>query len=110
MEIDTANFFLDRQFDCIYSNKVLHHLPIPEFQKSLQLQVRHLKNGGIIIMTLWYGTHREKFYEGLRFVYYTEQEIRKLIPDGLKIEAIERYTEIEQDDSLLVILKGGSET
>lgn len=61
-------------------------------------------------MTLWYGSHREKFYEGLRFVYYTEQEIRKLIPDGLKIEAIERYTEIEQDDSLLVILKGGSET
>ena len=44
------------------------------------------------------------------FMYYTEQEIRKLIPDGLKIEAIERYTEIEQDDSLLVILKGGSET
>lgn len=105
LEVDAANFTLNRQFDCIYFNKVLHHLPIADFQQSLQLQAKHLNDGGIIVMTLWYGAHREEFYEGLRFVYYTEQEIRELIPDGLKIETIECYTEIEQDDSLLVVLK-----
>lgn len=105
LEVDAANFSLDRKFDCIFSNKVLYHLSVPDVQESLRLQVKHLNDGGIIVMTLWYGAHREEFYEGLRFVYYTEQEIRELIPDGLKIETIERYTEMEQDDSLLVVLK-----
>ena len=105
LEVDAANFSLERKFDCIYSNKVLYHLSVHDCQKSLQLQAKHLNDCGIIVMTLWYGTHREEFYEGLRFVYYTESEIRGLIPDGLKIETIERYTEIEQDDSLLIVLK-----
>lgn len=105
LEMDAANFSLDRRFDCIFSNKVLYHLSVPDVQKSLRLQVKHLNDGGIIVMTLWYGDHREEFYEGLRFVYYTEQEIPELIPHGLKIETIERYTEMEQNDSLLVVLK-----
>ena len=105
LEVDAANFFLERKFDCIYSNKVLYHLSVSDFQKSLRLQAKHLNDGGILVMTLWYGAHREELYEGLRFVYYTEQEIRELIPDGLKIETIECYTEMEQNDSLLVVLK-----
>ena len=105
LEVDAANFSLARKFDCIYSNKVLYHLSVTDFQKALRLQAKHLNDGGILVMTLWYGAYREEFYEGLRFVYYTEQEIRKLVPDELKIETIELYTEMEQDDSLLVVLK-----
>ena len=88
-----------------YSCGKIKSISVSDFQKSLRLQAKHLNDGGILVMTLWYGAHREEFYEGLRFVYYTEQEIRELIPDGLKIETIECYTEMEQNDSLLVVLK-----
>lgn len=105
LEGDAANFAFHRQFDCIYSNKVLHHLSVEDFKKSLQLQAEHLKEAGIVFMTLWHGTFREEFYEGLRFMYYTEENIRDLIPKEFRIETIEIYTELEPEDSLLVILR-----
>lgn len=106
LELNAADFSLNPKFDCIYSNKVLYHLSVDEFRKSLQLQAEHLNDDGILIMTMWYGRHREEFYEdGLRFVYYTEKEITEQIPVCLRIETIERYTEDEQDDSLLIVLR-----
>lgn len=106
LEVNAANFSLNKKFDCIYSNKVLYHLSAPEFRRSLQLQAEHLNDHGMIIMTMWYGTHREEFYEDdLRFVYYTEWDIKEQIPDSLEIETIERYTEEEQDDSMWIVLR-----
>lgn len=106
IELDAANFSLDRKFDCIYSNKVLYHLSASEFRQSLQVQSKHLKRNGIIFMTMWYGKYREEIYEDdLRFVYYTELDIKEYIPNNLKIETIERYTETEPNDSLLVVLR-----
>ena len=65
-------------YDCIYSNKVLYHLSVTDFKKSLQIQAEHLNENGIVFMMMGYGTHREEFYEdNLRFVYYIEAEIAK---------------------------------
>lgn len=105
LELNAADFSLNQKFDCIYSNKVLYHLSVDEFRQSLQIQAEHLNKNGIIFMTMWYGTYREEFYEDLRFVYYTEHEIIELLPKELEIEAIERYTEMEENDSLLIVLR-----
>lgn len=105
LEADAANLSLGRKFDCIFSNKVLQHLPAADFQRSLALQAEHLSDGGIVFMTLWYGPYREEFQYGLRFMYYTEQEIRQLIPNAFTLVTAERYTETEPDNSLLVVLR-----
>lgn len=105
IELNAVDFSLNEKFDCIYSNKVLYHLTMEEFRQSLQIQSEHLNKNGILFMTMWYGTYREEFYEDLRFMYYTEDEIIELIPKELEIEVIERYTEMEENDSLLIVLR-----
>lgn len=105
-KINAADFCIDRKFDCIYSNKVLCHLSAAELKQSLKLQAQHLNDKGIVFMTMWYGTYKEKVYgEGLRFTYYTEADIIKTIPANLSVEKMLRYTEEEPDDSLLLVLR-----
>ena len=44
--------------------------------------------------------------EGLRFVYYTEQSLEELFAGtGFGIVELRRYSEMETDDSLLVLLR-----
>lgn len=106
LQLDAADLSLDRQFDCIYSNKVLYHLSTAQLRTSLQTQAEHLHQNGIIFMTMWYGEYREELYkDDLMFTYYTEQDLVKQVPCSLRVEKIERYTEMEQNDSLVLILR-----
>ncbi|MCI5773052.1 MAG: class I SAM-dependent methyltransferase [Erysipelotrichaceae bacterium] len=102
---DARDFKLDEKFDCIYSNKVLYHLNKQEFVVSLSNQAQHLKANGIIFMTLWNGDHREDNYEDLIFTYYRADDIYKLLPTGLSVERMLTYSEMEKDNSLLVVLR-----
>ena len=104
-ELNAADFALEQKFDCIYSNKVLHHLSAAEFPKSLQLQSEHLQPRGIVFMTLWAGEYREEWYDDMRAQYHMESDVECLVPAGLTVETMKRYTEMEHDDSLLVILR-----
>ena len=56
-------------------------------------------------MTLWAGEYREEWYDDMRSQYYMESDVERLVPAGLTLETMKRYTEMEQDDSLLVILR-----
>lgn len=49
LEFDMTDFSIDRKFDCIYSNKVLYHLSAAKLQTSLQIQVCHINQNGIIL-------------------------------------------------------------
>lgn len=103
--LDAREFDLDRSFDCIYSNKVLYHLSAEEMKHSLCVQAEHLNKGGILFFTLWYGNTSEQGEEGLLFTYYTEESLSEVIPDSLAAERIIRYAEMEEGDSLAVILR-----
>ncbi len=107
MVLDAVDININRSFDCIYSNKVLQHLSKDDFLKSLKSQYKHLSKKGIIFATLWAGEYREEFeFEGaLRFVYYEEAILKKLIPKELKIESLLYYSEFEAEDSLIVVLR-----
>lgn len=93
-----------RKFDCIYSNKVLHHLSRDELKKSFQRQIDVLNPNGIVFHSFWKGKKEEE-YHGLRFMYYTAEELMRIIGDGFEPIDVNSYTEMEEQDSLYVILK-----
>lgn len=93
--VDVREMNIEGKFDCIYSNKVLSHLTKEELMKSLNLQAELLNDEGIILMTLNYGEYREEYFEedGLLNSYYNEFNISPLIPDSLRIDLIDSYSE-----------------
>lgn len=109
LQLDATIMNIERTFDCIYSNKVLHHLTKKDFIKSLELQKNNLNDKGIIFMTLWNGEYREEImFDGeIRFTYYLENDIREIVKNDYDIVTIETYNEFEEhkNDSLLVILR-----
>lgn len=105
--IDAKEMNTDRKFDCIYSNKVLHHLKKSEFIESIKNQNKNLNQGGIIFMTLWRGEYREEImFDGeVRFTYYLESDIKEIVEKDYNILCLETYNECDKNDSLLVVLR-----
>ena len=105
--LDAIKMNTDLMFDCIYSNKVLHHLSREDFKVSLRNQHRHLTKDGIIFMTLWRGEYKEEvMFDGtFRFSYYLEEDIEDLVADNYDIISMETYEEFEPNDSLIIVLK-----
>ncbi len=102
--LDAATIKTDRKFDCIYSNKVLHHLSKTELKESLKKQNIILKKDGILFHSFWKGCKEEKKL-GLKFVYYTKKELTKMIDNTFEILQINEYGEMEDNDSIYLILK-----
>ncbi len=94
----------DRKFQGIYSNKVLIHLTRDELKQSIIRQIDVLEPNGIICHSFWVGD-REENYHGLRFVYYTVKQLRALFKDKFNIITIDKYQEIEPDDSVFLIAR-----
>lgn len=104
--LDAVTLSIDRTFDGIYSNKVLHHLTRSDLQRSLARQAALLNPGGIALHSLWYGD-KEETHAGLRFVYYTEATLTPMLPTSLEVLELERYEEMEEGDSMAVVLRKG---
>jgi cyclopropane fatty-acyl-phospholipid synthase-like methyltransferase len=102
--LDAAKLRTERHFDAIYSNKVLHHLTKEQLRQSFARQRNILNKGGIILHSFWYGDKEEEF-NGLRFVYYTEETIYTVVGDGFELIQLERYTEIDENDSFFIVLR-----
>ena len=102
--LDAVTLNVDRKFDAVYSNKVLHHLTKENFKKSLARQLEVVNEGGILFHSFWYGD-KEEMMENLRFVYYTEETIKDFLPEGTDLLAIELYMEEEENDSFYLVLK-----
>ncbi len=96
----------DRRFDCIFSNKVLHHLTREELRVSLEAQADLLNAAGLAIHSFWHGDKEDELMQGLRFVYYTEQALIDLVSDaGFEIIELKKYAEMEPEDSIVVLLR-----
>lgn len=102
--LDAVKMDREGTYDCIYSNKVLMHLTSEDMIKSLKLQKQKLNENGIMFHSLWMGTGDET-YDELLFVYYTEEEIRKLLGYDFEILEIGIYMEVEENDSLYIVLR-----
>ena len=104
LQIDATDIKIQQKFDCIFSNKVLIHLTKEECKSSFKQQKNILNPKGILFHTFWYGTKTEK-HHGLLFTYYTEDYLRKMVEEYYNIIRLERYSEMEKDDSILLILQ-----
>ena len=104
MKLDAASIETERTFDCIYSNKVLHHLTRADLRRSFRRQREVLNKGGLLMHSFWYGDKEEE-HHGLRFVYYTEVGILEAAGAGLDLVVMARYTEMEEGDSFYILLR-----
>ena len=104
LQIDAIKMTTTRSFDCIYSNKVLHHLTRDELKQSFARQSDILSDNGILFHSFWFGDKEEE-HIGLRFVYYTKGTLLETIGDSFEILKIEQYSEMDDDDSFYVVLK-----
>ncbi|MBI9103049.1 MAG: class I SAM-dependent methyltransferase [Spirochaetales bacterium] len=102
--LDAVKLSTSRTFDCLYSNKVLHHLTGEQLEDSFLNQMKILEPGGLVLHSFWYGEGSEKI-EDLLFTYYKPDDILRLIPDDFELLEMERYTEFEKEDSFYIILK-----
>jgi hypothetical protein len=94
----------DRRFDCVFSNKVLHHLLREDLVRSIPRQAAVLNDGGMLAHGLWYGDKIEE-HGGLHFQYYEEPHIEEIFGELFDIVLMERYEEMEPGDSIFVVAR-----
>ena len=100
--LDAVELDTKRKFDCIFSNKVLHHLMNDDLARSLDRQKAILSDTGLVMHSFWRGEGTEE-HQGLRFVNQTEDSLRSVFGDVFNILDIVVYKEMEDDDSLYVL-------
>lgn len=104
MRLDAVTIDTDRRFDAIYSNKVLHHLSVPDLHESLQRQAKVVRPGGFLLHGLWAGT-TEEHGGGLPDMRYMPDTLDSVVPDTLEIIECTFYAEMHPADSLRVLLR-----
>ena len=104
VNLNAVTLQTDRKFDCIYSNKVLHHLSREDLVKSFQRQKEILNPNGIVFHSFWKGNETENM-EGLLFTYYEIEDLKKITESNFDMLDSKIYTEIEKEDSIFTILK-----
>ena len=104
IRLDAVTLDTERTFDCVYSNKVLHHLTDEELTTSLRRQQQILSRNGLIMHSFWRGNGIDERH-GLKFVYQTEDTLRTIVGEMFNILDIVVYKEMEDDDSLYVLAR-----
>ena len=104
IQLDAVTMDTPRQFDAIYSNKVLQHLSKDACRQSLAAQHGRLNEGGLVLHALWYGDDYEEFGD-LGFQQYTEESFVGLLDGRFEILETKIFTEMEKDDSIAFMLK-----
>jgi len=102
--LDAVKVEAGKKFDCIYSNKVLHHLKKRDLDKSIHRQKDVLNDGGILFHSFWHG-HKVEEHHGMLFVYYLEEQLIEKVQDDFEILEIKKYSEMETNDSFYIVLK-----
>ena len=106
--LDAVTLETERCFDAIFSNKVLHHLSVDELRKSLHRQAARLNADGLLLHSFWYGEGTEE-HHGLRFTYHTAESLTAVLGSVFEEVACVRYTEIDEGDSLYLLLRRSSQ-
>lgn len=102
IQLDAVELDTERVFECVYSNKVLHHLTDDELSKSLRRQRQILLGTGLIMHSFWRGTGVDE-HHGLKFVYQTEDTLRSIVGELFNVLDVVVYKEMDDDDSLYVL-------
>lgn len=102
LQLDVKSLNVAKKYDCIYSNKVLHHLTEVELSVSLGAQANSLTQDGLIAHSFWMGEENQEM-EGLLFTYYREERLLDMISENFTVISTMSYQEFEESDSMFVI-------
>ena len=102
--LDAVTLETDRRFDCMFSNKVLHHLERADLESSIPRQAEVVEECGLLAHAFWYGSKIEE-HGGLHFQYYEESDLHEIFGDNFDVVLMERYEEMEPGDSIFAILR-----
>jgi len=104
LHLDVKTVNVTGKYDCIYSNKVLHHLTEDELSLSLGEQANVLTQNGIVAHSFWIGEESQEM-EGLLFTYYRKERLLEILSEHFTVLSTMSYQEFEESDSLFVIAK-----
>jgi len=104
LKLNALKLEVDKKYNCIYSNKVLHHLTEKELKQSLNQQMKILIANGLIAHSFWLGEENQEM-NGLLFTYYKKDHLLSIISETFEVLSTLSYKELEEDDSLFVIAK-----
>ena len=104
LRLDAVTIDTTKRFDCIYSNKVLHHLTVEELTRSLRRQAEVIRPNGLLLHGLWSGDATEN-HHGLHSQQYTAETFAAAMPPTLEIVECTPYQEMTPDDSIRVVLR-----
>ena len=99
IKLDAVSINTDEKFDCIYSNKVLHHLTLEDLEKSFVRQQQVLKSNALFAHTFWLGD-KEFTMEDMLFVFHNKENLLTLISKYFSIVETYEYQEFDEGDSL----------
>lgn len=102
IKLDAVTIETNEKFDCIFSNKVLHHLTLENLEKSLQRQHKVIVKDGIFAHTFWIGD-KEFMMEGMFFLFHNRAKLLTLISKYFTILEAYDYKEFEDGDSVFII-------
>lgn len=102
LKLNAISLETNKMFDCVFSNKVLHHLTTEELEKSLRRQKEIINESGLFAHTFWIGD-KEFEMEGLLFLFHNKQKLIHLISKYFNVIEAYEYKELEEGDSLFVI-------
>ena len=74
VQLDAVSINIDKKFDCVYSNKVLHHLTMEQLEKSFKRQQKVIHENGIFAHTFWLGD-KEFTMEGMLFMFHDRERL-----------------------------------
>ena len=106
LNVDAIKLDVDRQFDCVYSNKVLHHFPLEQLILCFRRQCQVIREDGLFAHTFWIGD-QEFEKDGMYFRFHNRKDLIHLIGDYFEILALLDYKEFEDGDSLFVLARNG---
>ena len=102
LKLDAVSIKTDESFDCVFSNKVLHHLALEDLEKSLQRQQQVIAPGGLFAHTFWLGD-KEMTMEGMLFLFHDRDRLIELVSRYFTIKQLYDYQEFEEGDSLFIL-------
>jgi cyclopropane fatty-acyl-phospholipid synthase-like methyltransferase len=104
INLDAVSIKSDKLYDCVFSNKVLHHLTLEELEKSLKRQQEVIVTNGLFAHTFWLGD-KEFLMEGMLFMFYNREHLVKLVSKYFTIIKLYDYKEFEEGDSIFILAK-----
>jgi len=109
IKLDAESITTEIIYDCIFSNKVLHHLTLEELEKSLKRQQNIIETNGIFAHTFWLGD-KEFTMEDMLFVFHNRETLLNLVSQYFTILETHDYKEFEEGDSIFIIAQNNKST